>query len=294
MNTLPRHTRTLVLNLLVEGMSIRSTARVAKVSRNTVTKLLIDAGKACSEYQDKALRDLPCTRMEVDEIWSFVYAKEKNVIRAKNAPEEAGDVWTWTAICADTKLVPSWRIGDRTSATGIEFMDDLRSRLANRVQLTSDGHRAYLDAVEGAFGGDVDYAQLVKIYGTTPEPDSTTRYSPSQCVGARKQVVSGDPDRNLVSTSYVERQNLTLRMSMRRFTRLTNAFSKKLENHAHAVALHFMHYNFCRLHQTLKMTPAMKAGVTDRIWEISDLVDLVEKAQPAPKKRGPYKKRNSN
>ena len=191
-------------------MSIRSTARTAEVRRNTVSKLLVDAGKACAEYQDAALRDLPCTRIEVDEIWSFIYAKSKNVPRAKNAPPEAGDVWTWTAICADTKLVPTWRLGDRTSMTAIDVMDDLRGRLQNRIQLTSDGHRAYFDAVEGAFGGDVDYAQLVKIYGQSPEPDRTTRYSPSVCTGSKKKKMIGKPDKSLISTSYVERQNLTM------------------------------------------------------------------------------------
>ena len=276
MNRLPENRRALILRCLVEGMSLRATARTADVSKNTVVKLLVDAGRACSEYQSRVLRDLKCRRFEVDEIWSFVYAKEKNVPRAKNAPPEAGDVWTWTAICADTKLVPSWRIGDRSSATAIEFLDDLRARLANRVQLTSDGHRAYLDAVEGAFGGDVDYAMLVKLYGGVEGRDSGPRYSPAQCTGIHKRVVSGDPDPELVSTSYVERQNLTMRMSMRRFTRLTNAFSKKVENHTHAVALHFMYYNFCRIHRTLRVTPALEAGVTDRLWEISDIVKLIE------------------
>ena len=276
MNQLHANRRALVLRCLVEGMSLRATARTADVSKNTVVKLLVDAGKACSEYQSRVLRDLPCRRIEVDEIWSFVYAKEKNVPRAKNAPPEAGDVWTWTAICADTKLVPSWRIGDRSSATAIEFLDDLRARLANRVQLTSDGHRAYLDAVEGAFGGDVDFAMLIKLYGGVQGKDSGTRYSPAQCTGIRRNVISGDPDPELVSTSYVERQNLTMRMSMRRFTRLTNAFSKKVENHGYAVALHFMYYNFCRIHRTLRVTPALEAGVTDRLWEISDIVKLVE------------------
>lgn len=293
MNTLPTHKKTLILKCLVEGMSIRSVARVADVSRNTVTKLLIDAGKVCAEYQDEVLRDLPCARIEVDEIWSFIYAKQKNVARAKNAPREAGDVWTWTAICADTKLVPSWIIGDRTSATGIEFMDDLRARLANRVQLTSDGHKAYLEAVEGAFGGDVDYAQLIKLYGNEGG-QSETRYSPAECTGIKKRVIEGRPAKELISTSYAERQNLTMRMSMRRFTRLTNAFSKKIENHAHSVALHFMYYNFCRIHQTLKVTPAMEAGVTDRLWEVSDIVRLVEAAAPKPGPRGPYKKRAKN
>ena len=288
MNTLPTETKTLILRCLVEGMSIRAVARVADVSRNTVTKLLIDSGKVCAAYQDKVLRDLPCRRIEVDEIWSFVYAKQKNVPRAKSAPPEAGDVWTWTAICADTKLVPSWIVGDRTSATGIEFMDDLRARLANRVQLTSDGHKAYLEAVEGAFGGDVDYAQLVKLYGNAGG-QSEGRYSPAECTGIRKRVIEGDPDKSLISTSYAERQNLTMRMSIRRFTRLTNAFSKKVENHAHSIALHFMYYNFCRIHQTLRVTPAMEAGVTKRLWDVGQIVKLVEDAQPRPKKPGPVK-----
>ncbi|MYF11889.1 MAG: IS1 family transposase, partial [Gammaproteobacteria bacterium] len=235
--------------------------------------------------------DLPCTRIEVDEIWSFVYAKEKNVSRAKSAPPKAGDVWTWTAICAHTKLVPSWIVGDRTSATGIEFMDDLRGRLANRVQLTSDGHSAYLQAVEGAFGGDVDYAMLVKLYGKTEGEGNERRYSPAECIGAKRKIIEGKPNKALISTSYAERQNLTMRMSMRRFTRLTNAFSKKVENHAYSVALHFMHYNFCRIHQTLGVTPAMEAGVTERLWEVSDIAKLVEAAAPKPGPRGPYKKR---
>lgn len=294
MNTLPQHKRVLVLKCLVEGMSIRSTARIADVSRNTVTKLLIDAGKACGDYQAEVLHDLPCRRMEVDEIWAFVYAKERNVPRAKSAPVDAGDVWTWTAICADTKLVPVWRVGDRSGETAIDLMDDLRSRLAHRVQLTTDGHKAYLEAVEGAFGGDVDYAQLIKLYGSHAGSGPDTRYSQPRCVGFRKVLVEGNPSPALVSTSYVERQNLTMRMSMRRFTRLTNAFSKKMENHAHAVALHFMYYNFCRIHTTLKVTPAMAAGITEKLWEVCDLVKLVEDAAPAPRPRGPYKRRSSN
>lgn len=293
MNRIDPKTRKLIIRCLVEGQSIRATARTADVSKNTVSKLLIDAGKACAAYQDKALRDLPCRRIQVDEIWSFIYAKEKNVARAKSAPAEAGDVWTWTAICAETKLVPSWRVGDRSGMTAIEFMDDLRPRLANRVQLTSDGHKAYLEAVEGAFGGDVDYAQLVKVYGEAS--DGEKRYSPPECVGARKRRVEGKPDPAHVSTSYVERNNLTMRMSMRRFTRLTNAFSKKIENHAHSVALHFMHYNFCRQHKSLEgSSPAMAAGVTDRLWDIEDIVRLIDEAAPRPGPRGPYKKRNSN
>ena len=302
MNKLPLKTRTLILRCLVEGMSIRATARTAEVSKNTVTKLLVDAGKACSDYQDRVLRELPCRRIQCDEIWSFIYAKEKNIYakeknvpRTKSAPPEAGDVWTWTAICAKTKLVPSWRIGDRTSATAIDLMDDLRGRLANRVQLTTDGHKAYLEAVEGAFGGDVDYAQLIKIYGIPAGLSAQERrYSPPECISTRTRIVEGDPELEHINTSYVERQNLTMRMSMRRFTRLTNAFSKKLENHMHAVALHFMHYNFCRIHQTLKVTPAMESGVTDKLWEISDIAQLVSDTEPKPGSRGPYKKRNSN
>ena len=292
MNALPRHKKVLILKCLTEGMSIRAVARIADVSRNTVTKLVIDAGKACADYQDRTLRGLACRHVQVDEAWCFVYAKAKNVPRAKSAPAEAGDVWTWVAMDADSKLVPSWRVGDRSGATAIDLMDDLRARLANRVQLTSDGHKAYLEAVEGAFGGDVDYAQLVKLYGNAPEAEK--RYSPATCIGTRKRRVEGDPDLAHVSTSFIERQNLTMRMSMRRFTRLTNAFSKKLANHAHAVALHYMVYNFCRIHQSLGVTPAMEAGVTGRLWEIADVVQMVEDAAPKLGSRGPYKKRNSN
>ena len=292
MNRLPREKQTLILKCLVEGMSIRATSRLADVSKNTVAKLLRDAGKACAAYQDEALRGLTCGRIEVDKIWSFVYAKAKNVPRAKNAPPEAGDVWTWVAIDPDTKLVPTWRIGDRTGMTAIDLMDDVRARIENRVQLTTDGHAAYLEAVEGAFGGDVDYAQLIKIYGnagSNRSPD--TCYSPAECIDVKKVRVEGDPDMDKASTSHVERQNLTMRMSMRRFTRLTNAFSKKLENLGHAVALHFMHYNFCRIHNSLRVTPAMEAKVADRVWEVSDIVQLVEDAAPKPGPRGPYKKR---
>ena len=276
MNKLDTKTRTLILRCLVEGMSIRSTARTADVSKNTVMKLMVDAGKACAAYQDQALRDLPCRRIQVDEVWSFIYSKAANVERAKAAPAEAGDVWTWTAIDAETKLVPSWRVGDRSGQTAIDFMDDLRGRLADRVQLTSDGHKAYLEAVEGAFGGDVDNAILVKLYGAEGGVSSEKRYSPAQCTGTRKHRIEGSPDPAHVSTSYVERNNLTMQMSMRRFTRLTNAFSKKIENHAHSVALHFMFHNFCRQHKGLNgMSPAMSAGVTDRLWDIEDIVRLV-------------------
>ena len=295
MNTLSRPQQVLALKCLMDGMSIRATTRVTGVARNTLARLIVETGKVCARYQDNALRGLPCKRVQVDEVWSFVYAKEKNVPRATNAPPQAGDVWTWIALCADTKLVPSWWVGDRSGATASVFIADLRARLANRVQLTSDGHRAYLAAVEGAFGADVDYARLVKLYGKSgndQQPD--TRYSPSACIGARKEAVIGNPDPAAVSTSYVERQNLTMRMSMRRFTRLTNAFSKKLDNHRHAIAMHFMSYNFCRVHASLQGTPAMAAGVTDRLWEVGDVVDLVRAAQPKPNRPKTYAKRISN
>ena len=294
MNILPTHKRILVLKCLVEGMSIRSTVRITGVAKATVAKLLKEAAAVCEDYQDRVLRDLSrCRRIQCDEIWSFIYAKERNVPLAKNAPPEAGDVWTWVAICADTKLIPCWRIGDRSGATAIELMDDLRGRIPHRVQLTTDGHAAYLEAVDGAFGEDVDYARLIKLYGGPSGADKShaRKYSPAECTGYRREIVKGDPDEGHISTSYIERQNLTMRMSMRRFTRLTNAFSKKLENHAHAVALHMFHYNFCRLHESIKGTPAMRAGITPRLWEIADIVTLIDEAAPAAKKRGPYKKR---
>jgi IS1 family transposase len=288
MNKLPAEKRAQILHLLVEGNSLRATARLADVSFNTTAKLFVDAARACADYQDHTLRNLKCKRLQLDEIWSFVYAKQKNVPGAKSAPANAGDVWTWVAIDADTKLVPSWRIGDRSSATAVAFTDDLAARLANRVQITTDGHKAYLEAIEGSFGADVDYAMLVKIYGADPAGEK--RYSPAECVGAVKHRIEGNPDPRHVSTSFAERQNLTLRMQSRRFTRLTNAFSKKLENHALSVALHYMHYNFCRIHKTLRITPAMAAGVTDHVWSIADMVAIIEAAEPAPAKRGPYKK----
>jgi IS1 family transposase len=283
---LPPEKRTLVLHLLMEGNSLRATGRLADVSYNTVCKLFVEAAQVCSEYQDQVFRNLTCKKLQLDEIWSFVGSKAKNVPEEKIG--EYGDVWTWVAIDADTKLVPSWRVGDRSLYTAKEFVFDLSQRLANRVQITSDGYRAYLEAVEEAFGNDVDFAQLVKIYGETIEGQK--RYSPAECIGAKKSKITGDPDLCCVSTSFVERQNLTMRMSIRRFTRLTNAFSKKLENHALSVALHYMHYNFCRIHKSLRVTPAMAAGVCDKVLDIKDIVAMMD-AKALPKKRGSYKKR---
>jgi IS1 family transposase len=289
MNRLPVSKRVQIISLLTEGMSMRAISRVADCSLNTVTKLLEDTGSACLDYQDAALRNLPCRRVQCDELWGFVGSKQKNVPEERKGEFGIGDVWTWTAVCADTKLVPCWLVADRGAAAAMEFMTNLAGRLASRVQLTTDGHKAYLEAVEEAFGIDVDYAQLVKLYGESP--DAQKRYSPAECVGCRKEAITGSPDREHVSTSYVERQNLTMRMSMRRFTRLTNAFSKKVENLAHAVSLHYMHYNFVRIHKTLRVTPAMAAGVTDRLWSVQDIVEMAEATLPKAGKRGPYKKR---
>lgn len=289
MNKLPHAKRIQILNLLCEGSSLRAISRVVDVSINTVTKMLVDAGAACAAYHDANVRNVKATRIQCDEIWSFTCAKQKNVKDATAAPEGAGDTWTWTALEADTKLMISYLVGGRDSEYAWALMDDLRSRLANRVQITTDGHKAYLEAVEDAFGDDVDYAMLVKLYGEAPE--GQRRYSPAHCVGARKEAITGRPDRDHVSTSYVERSNLTMRMHMRRFTRLTNAFSKKVENHAHAVALHVMFYNFVRIHKTLKITPAMAAKVTDRLWSMEDIVALIDARAEQPKPRGPYKKR---
>lgn len=289
MNKLPSAKRAQILTLLCEGVSMRSISRIADVSINTVSKLLVDAGKACSAFHDENVRGVKARRVQCDEIWSFTYAKEKNVPTAKAAPEDAGDTWTWTALDADSKLIVSWLVGGRDSEYAMAFMDDLRQRLANRVQLTTDGHRVYLNAVEEAFGDDVDYAQLVKLYGTAPEGQK--RYSPAECVGARKHDVTGNPDRAHVSTSFVERQNLTMRMHMRRFTRLTNGFSKKVENHTHMVALYSVWYNFARIHKTLRVTPAMAAGLTTRVWSMEEIAEVIDAAAPKPSKRGPYKRR---
>lgn len=274
MNKLKPHKQVQVIAALVEGNSIRATCRMTGVAKGTVLKLLADVGKTCSEYQDKVLRNLPCQRIQCDEIWAFCYAKEKNLPEDKQGQLGYGDIWTFTAICADTKLVPTWTIGKRDSETAHIFMQDLADRLKNKIQLTTDGHHMYLEAVENAFGNDVDFSQLVKLYGS-PMDEKQVKYSPPKCIGTKVQKINGNPDPKDISTSYVERQNLTMRMSMRRFTRLTNAFSKKAENLAHAVALHFMYYNFCRIHQTLRVTPAMEAGITDHVWNIGEILELL-------------------
>ena len=274
MNKLTTAERVRVVAALVEGNSIRFTVRMTGVAKNTIVKLLLDLGAACSDYQDRTLRNLKCRRLQVDEIWSFVYAKQKNVPTAKAAPEIAGDVWTFTAIDAETKLIPCWMLGSRDLGTATEFIRDLAGRLANRVQITTDGHKPYVNAVEDAFAAGVDFAQLVKLYGADRAGEA--RYSCANYVSCRKVEVTGSPDLKHVSTSYVERANLTMRMSMRRFTRLTNGFSKKAQNLAAAVALHFMHYNFARIHQSLRITPAMAAGVSDHLWEIEEIIALLD------------------
>jgi IS1 family transposase len=278
MNQLTTEQRSAVVRALVEGCSIRSASRMTGVARNTVTKLLVDLGTACSEYQDRTLKNLSCKRLQLDEIWSFVYAKAKNVPAERAGEFGVGDVWTWTAIDAESKLIPSWMVGTRDGDAARAFVSDLAGRLASRVQITTDGHSAYLQAVENAFGWDVDFAQLVKIYGAGGG-QSETRYSPAVCIGCSKHRVTGNPDPAHVSTSYAERANLSMRMHMRRFTRLTNAFSKKLENHIHAIALYFMWYNFGRIHQTLRCTPAMRAGVSDHVWSIEEIVGLLDFAE---------------
>jgi IS1 family transposase len=288
MNRLSPERRKQVIAALVEGNSIRATVRMTGVAKNTVTKLLVDLGTVCSIYQDRAMRDLPCERILTDEIWAFVGAKRKNVRPEKRA-EGWGDVWTWVALDADTKLVPSYRIGWRDAREASAFMADLASRMQNRIQLTSDGWSPYPGAVKGAFADEIDYAQLIKLYGGPR--DGEQRYSPAECIGVEVVKVTGEPNADHISTSYVERQNLTMRMSMRRFTRLTNAFSKKVENLAAAVSLHFMHYNFCRVHASLDgRTPAMAAGLADHVWTLDELIGLLEAAERVPVKRGRYAK----
>lgn len=272
MNKLNRTKQAQVIAALVEGNSIRAIERMTGVAKHTILKLIKDVGIACADYQDRTLRNLKCRKIQVDEIWQFVYAKEKNVPAEKKGQFGFGDVWTWIAIDADTKLVPSFMTGNRDAKSATMFIDDLASRLSTRVQLTSDGLKVYLEAVEGAFGSEIDYAQLIKTYAASQEE---TRYSPAVCTSCERKPVMGRPDSEHISTSYVERQNLTMRMSMRRFTRLTNGFSKKVENHAYAVAIHYMHYNFCRIHQTLRVTPAMEARVSDHVWTIEEMLDRV-------------------
>jgi len=288
MNKLPATKRAQILGLLCEGVSLRAASRLADVSFNTVLKLVVEAGEACSEYQDRTMRELTCKRLQLDEIWSFVGAKEKNATEDQKA-NGYGDVWTWTAIDADTKIIPSFYVGERDGDAAKAFVCDLAARLANRVQVTTDGHRAYLEAVEAGFGAAVDYAMLIKVYGQSVEGQK--RYSPPQIIGTETVCCTGAPDPKHISTSYAERSNLTIRMQCRRFTRLTNAFSKKVENHAHAVALHTMFYNFARVHKTLRVTPAMAAGVAEKLWSMDDIVAMIDAAAPAPAKRGPYKKR---
>ncbi len=273
MNQLDSAERAQILFALVEGSSIRSICRMFGVGKNTVARLLIQAGAACAEYQDKALRNLRCQRIQCDEIWAYVGAKDKNIPVERREEVGIGSAWTWTAMDADTKLICSWMVGNRSAEAAYLFMRDLAGRLANRVQLTTDGHSVYVNAVEAAFGSEIDYAMLVKIYGESAEAEK--RYSPAECIGCDRKRITGDPDPKHISTSYVERQNLTMRMHMRRFTRLTNGFSKKLEHHIAAVSLHFMYYNFVKIHSSIRMTPAMAAGVTDRLWEMSDIVNLL-------------------
>lgn len=286
MNKLPLEKRVQLIRLLVEGNSLRSCSRIADVSINTVTKLLVDVGIACWEFHDKNVVNVNSNRIQCDEIWSFVYSKEKN---KPEGMENAGDVWTWTAIDADSKLIVSWNIGNRDADCANTFMHDVADRVKGYVQLTTDGHHAYLNAVGEAFGDNIDFAQLVKLYGSEKEgTGADKKYSPSKFRGAKKTVVSGNPDHDYISTSYVERQNLTMRMHMRRFTRLTNGFSKKIENHCYAIALHFMYYNWVKQHKTLRVTPAMAAGLTKRFMSIEDIANLVVET---PKKRGIYKKK---
>jgi len=286
MNALTNERRSQVIRLLCEGASIRSTVRVTGVAKNTIVKLLHDIARVCIQHQDKALRSLTCKRIQCDEIWSFCYAKDKNVPKDKRGKFGFGDVWTWTAIDPQTKLIVSWLVGGRDAGTARDFMHDLADRLANRVQLTTDGLRVYAEAVESAFGANIDYAMLVKLYGEPRDREAT--YSPAECIGIRTVKMNGDPKPKGISTSHVERHNLTMRMSMRRFARLTNAFSKKLDNHIAALALYFTYYNFCRVHQTLRVTPAMEAGIADHVWDIDEITALLPVPQQGP--RGSYKK----
>jgi IS1 family transposase len=293
MNKLSTEKRVQIIAALSEGMGINAVTRITGISKNTVLKLLADVGEACANYQNAAFNDLTCKRLQLDEIWSFCHAKAKNVPVEKQGVLGIGDLWTWIALDADTKLIPCWHVGRRDAQAAFEFVHDLASRLKNKVQLTTDGYAPYLEAVESAFGGDIDYAMLVKLYGGEQTKQDAVKYSPASYVGAKKKVVTGNPRRRDVSTSFVERQNLTMRMSIRRFTRLTNGFSKKFENHIHAINLHFMVYNFVKIHGSLRCTPAMAANVTSRLWEIEDIIRMADANTPKPKKRGTYKKRIS-
>jgi IS1 family transposase len=288
MNKLPLAKRTQILAMLCEGSSMRSISRVADVSINTVSKLLVEAGEACLAIHDETVRNVRPKRIQCDEIWSFCYAKAKNVATAKDAPNEAGDVWTWTAIDADTKLILSYFVGHRGRHSATAFLHDLRERVTGAPQITTDAFGAYVPAMDKAFGPHVNFAQLIKVFRTVP---GAGRYSPGECCGIKTKVQTGEPDERHISTSYVERQNLTMRMSMRRFTRLTNAFSKKLDNHLHALALYFVFYNFCRIHKSLRVSPAMAAGISERLWSFEDIVAKIVEMAPAAKPRGPYKKR---
>jgi len=276
MNRLSTAKRAQIAGMIVEGNSVRSITRMTGVCQEAILKLLCDLGKACADHHNSTVRNVRSRRVQCDEVWSFCYAKEKNVPEEKK-DSGAGSVWLWTAIDADSKLLLSYLCGGRDASWAIQFMKDLASRVSSRIQITTDGHRAYAEAVEGAFGMDVDYAMLIKLYGA-PSDRPDTRYSPAACIGTRTGILSGNPDQQHISTSYVERMNLNLRMGLRRFTRLTNAFSKKFENHCHAAAIYFAYYNFCRVHQTLRVTPAMEAGLTDHIWSLAELVGLLETA----------------
>jgi len=284
----------MILSLLVEGSSMSSAARITGVSFNTIAKLLTDAGNACAKYHDETVQNVQARKVQVDEIWSFCYAKAKNVARAKNAPSFAGDVWTWTALDSDSKMILAYDVGDRSTWAAMAFLDNLKERLVNHIQLTSDGHRVYAEAVEAVFAGDVDYAQLVKMYGTSEgNTDPERRYSCGECIGTKRKRIMGNPDMSQASTSHVERHNLTMRMAMRRFTRLTNAFSKRIEKHIAMLAVYFVYYNFCRIHKSLQTSPAMAAGITDTLRDVEWIVDLIDANTPKPGPRGPYKKRNS-
>ncbi len=280
--------------MLCEGVSLRAISRMADVSINTVTKMLVDAGQACIAFHDTNVVNVKAKRVQCDEIWSFTYAKQKNVARAKAAPAGSGDTWTWTALDSDSKLLVSWLVGRRDARHAQILMDDVKNRVTERIQLTTDGHKPYLNAVENAFGADIDFAMLVKLYGETQSDSPERKYSPSECIGTRTYVVTGDPDADHISTSHVERQNLTMRMHMRPFTRLTNGFSKKFANHVWMVALYAVFYNFVKVHKSLRVTPAMEAGLTDRVWTFEELAGIIDAAAPEKQPRGPYKKRISN